>query len=324
MAEKDLYAILQVHPQAEQVVIEAAYRKLIRKYYPDVNQSPDAHERTVELNDAYAVLSDPARRRSYDAGSRQDASKPAEEVKSPPRTSTAASGSSQAKTSQKSTKLRESNTWQTFSREVKEGAEDLRTCTGSLGCNVVVTALAILSMLALSPGVLLFVPLYRTFVSKRANNGAAAWGALVLINLLIFATAFVPFMVVRAAEDKFGTDQLCEVCGRPGEVVWYERTTKPGEKRGHIYCKEHNSQAPGTVSVSESYTVGEKVETPGSGVGGTVFFALFLWGIGLMYIWALSRREIDKAAVLSFSLLVSVGACVIFSNLTWIHTLNSP
>jgi preprotein translocase subunit Sec63 len=63
---KDYYAILQVHPRAEPEVIEAAYRRLSRKYHPDVSGQADAGRRMRELNEAFEVLSDPARRRAYD------------------------------------------------------------------------------------------------------------------------------------------------------------------------------------------------------------------------------------------------------------------
>ncbi len=64
--DKDYYAILQVHPRAEPEVIDAAYRRLSRKYHPDVTGQPDAGQRMRELNEAFEVLSDPARRRAYD------------------------------------------------------------------------------------------------------------------------------------------------------------------------------------------------------------------------------------------------------------------
>jgi len=64
--DKDYYAILQVHPRAEPEVIEAAYRRLTRKYHPDVSEQADAGQRMRELNEAFEVLSDPARRRAYD------------------------------------------------------------------------------------------------------------------------------------------------------------------------------------------------------------------------------------------------------------------
>ena len=65
-ASKDYYAILMVHPRAETFVIEAAYKRLAREYHPDFGKARNNHEKMVELNEAYAVLSDPARRRSYD------------------------------------------------------------------------------------------------------------------------------------------------------------------------------------------------------------------------------------------------------------------
>ena len=64
--DKDYYAILQVHLRAEPEVIEAAYRRLSRKYHPDVSREADAGQRMRELNEAFEVLSDPARRRAYD------------------------------------------------------------------------------------------------------------------------------------------------------------------------------------------------------------------------------------------------------------------
>lgn len=64
--DKDYYAILQVHPRAEPEVIEAAYRRLTRKYHPDVSGQADAGQRMRELNEAFEVLGDPARRRAYD------------------------------------------------------------------------------------------------------------------------------------------------------------------------------------------------------------------------------------------------------------------
>ena len=62
----DLYAELQVHHLAEPEVVDAAYRRLVRMYHPDVNKSPDANERMKRINLAYEVLSDPDKRAEYD------------------------------------------------------------------------------------------------------------------------------------------------------------------------------------------------------------------------------------------------------------------
>lgn len=73
MAFKDYYAILMVHPQAEPFLIEAAYKRLAREYHPDLNQSPQQHEKMLAINEAYEVLSNPARRKSFDAEYAQQA-----------------------------------------------------------------------------------------------------------------------------------------------------------------------------------------------------------------------------------------------------------
>lgn len=65
--EPDYYATLQVHPKAEPEIIDAAYRRLAAKYHPDVNPGPDATARMQQINEAYRILSDPARRAAYDA-----------------------------------------------------------------------------------------------------------------------------------------------------------------------------------------------------------------------------------------------------------------
>jgi len=62
----DYYRILRVDPEAEPEVINAAYRKLAAMYHPDVDPSPDAQARMVEINQAYGVLRDPDARAAYD------------------------------------------------------------------------------------------------------------------------------------------------------------------------------------------------------------------------------------------------------------------
>ncbi len=62
----DPYKTLQVDPEAEDEVIEAAYRRLARKYHPDVAPGDEAQGRMVALNRAWEMLRDPAHRASVD------------------------------------------------------------------------------------------------------------------------------------------------------------------------------------------------------------------------------------------------------------------
>jgi curved DNA-binding protein len=66
MKFKDYYAALGVERGATQDEIKKAYRKLARKYHPDVSKLPDAEERFKEVNEANEVLSDPEKRAAYD------------------------------------------------------------------------------------------------------------------------------------------------------------------------------------------------------------------------------------------------------------------
>jgi molecular chaperone DnaJ len=64
--QRDYYEILGVSRNASPDDLKSAFRTLARKYHPDVNKEADAEERFKEINEAYAVLSDPDKRRAYD------------------------------------------------------------------------------------------------------------------------------------------------------------------------------------------------------------------------------------------------------------------
>ncbi len=66
MEYKDYYKIMGVARDASQDDIKRAYRKLARKYHPDVSKAADAEARFKEVGEAYAVLCDPEKRAAYD------------------------------------------------------------------------------------------------------------------------------------------------------------------------------------------------------------------------------------------------------------------
>jgi curved DNA-binding protein len=66
MEYKDYYKILGIDRKAGQDEIKRAYRKLARKYHPDVNKDPAAEDKFKEMGEAYEVLKDPEKRAAYD------------------------------------------------------------------------------------------------------------------------------------------------------------------------------------------------------------------------------------------------------------------
>ena len=63
---RDYYEILGVSRDADKEDIKQAFRRLARKYHPDVNKETGAEEQFKEINRAYEILSDPENRARYD------------------------------------------------------------------------------------------------------------------------------------------------------------------------------------------------------------------------------------------------------------------
>lgn len=82
MEFRDYYQALGVARDAPAEEVKKAYRKLARKYHPDVSKEPGAEARMKEVNEAYAVLSDPEKRAAYDQLGR--GYRPGQEFRPPP------------------------------------------------------------------------------------------------------------------------------------------------------------------------------------------------------------------------------------------------
>lgn len=83
MEFKDYYGILGVEPSAGDAEIKTAYRRLARKYHPDVSKEAGAEEKFKAINEAYEALRDPAKRKAYDQ-LRAGGYRPGDEVRPPP------------------------------------------------------------------------------------------------------------------------------------------------------------------------------------------------------------------------------------------------
>lgn len=67
MRPRTYYQILMVDQEADQDIIAVVHRRLAQRWHPDVDPSPEARARMLEVNQAWDVLRDPERRRRYDA-----------------------------------------------------------------------------------------------------------------------------------------------------------------------------------------------------------------------------------------------------------------
>ena len=65
--DKEYYKILEVEEDASEEEIKLAYRRLAKRYHPDLNKSdPNAKEKFIKLYEAYDILKDPQKRKIYD------------------------------------------------------------------------------------------------------------------------------------------------------------------------------------------------------------------------------------------------------------------
>ena len=83
MEFKDYYKALGVEPTASEAEIKTAYRRLARKYHPDVSKEAGAEERFKAVNEAYEVLKDKEKRTQYDQ-LKASGYRPGEEFRPPP------------------------------------------------------------------------------------------------------------------------------------------------------------------------------------------------------------------------------------------------
>jgi curved DNA-binding protein len=79
---KDYYKVLGVARDATAEDVKKAFRRLARKYHPDVSKEPNAETRMQEVNEAFAVLSDPEKRAAYDQLGKS--ARPGQEFRPPP------------------------------------------------------------------------------------------------------------------------------------------------------------------------------------------------------------------------------------------------
>jgi curved DNA-binding protein CbpA len=130
VTEIDPYKVLQVDPEAEDEVIQAAYRRLAQKYHPDRSPNADGMARMVAINAAWELVRDPTRRAAYDRERTARRSRSVGSAAGPPPPTAAASPAASTRTERPPETV--SSDW-TSGRSSAGGGYDPRTMRSAEG-----------------------------------------------------------------------------------------------------------------------------------------------------------------------------------------------
>jgi hypothetical protein len=183
---------------------------------------------------------------------------------------------------------------------------------------LVLLVVAVLSL----PGCLFVVPLYRTFINPVPRSGVGVKRALIGAHIAILATILSPHLIIKQAEAKFGTDRLCEVCGRPGKPYW-SVNNKDGHADGTFFCDQDVKGRGPFVDPKE--IAGQAVASGADDTANAfIVLSIVIWGLGSFGAAVLSVAEDDLSVVLALSLLLLLAGQVLYSFQNWLHTIFGP
>jgi len=193
---------------------------------------------------------------------------------------------------------------------------------GVLSFNKIAILFVVPMIIIFIPAYFLFIPLKEVIWPGRRCSDFVGIGLVASALLCGAAVAYSPVLLVRSLEQRYGTDKLCEVCGRPGTLVEY-RSDKEDASQFRVFCPEHLEKAPKSIDISAG-TTGATTETPGNGASSTAFYCSVLLVVSAVGAFSLAKGDYIKATILLYTSLIAVGVVAAIANQEWLNTLQHP
>lgn len=319
MNTEEALSLLGISADATDEEIDAAYARAIYALNPD-----DA-EMLNRYNEAIELLKDSAR--GYPKVQEETPQKPS----SPPETQRRRASQYSPKTSDPDQSKSDAPFRKRFSDAFKDEFEHWKILWSSLSCHPVTWVLFAPVILMLAPSLLLVIPLVTAIAPKVDWPRPVSFAGLIVANLAALAVVLSPYFIVNTLEQRYQTDELCQVCGRPGkEIKYWREQPKVGYSMStsdpqspdivNILCPVHESSAPDTISSKRSGIRG----TAGSGVTGSCFACALYWVVALFFTSGISHGSLQRKFWILAPAVFVIAAVVSAFNWQFVMTLISP
>jgi hypothetical protein len=199
----------------------------------------------------------------------------------------------------------------------RDSLEEYVLLWSTLQLNVVSLLIIFPMLILMIPSYLIVLPLDSVLFPATYWTKVRGWITMVAVQIVAIIVIFSPRLVLNALESRYQTNELCQVCGRPGNLIEYGGRYR---KKFLVFCSSHIDSAPTTTSGSRA---SREVVTPSSGASTTVLFTAILWVASVFFAAIVSPGHLRKMVLILVPIILVIFGILYFSNQEIVSTLFS-